>query len=291
MIHQRVQVPSSYGAQVCMDVYVPHVSREINPNIRRPAVVVCPGGGYRFCSEREGEPVALRFLMEGFNVFVVWYRVNNAGSDAAPDHDAAQWYSASPEHRFPMPQHDAASCIAYVRKHADQWHTDPDRIAILGFSAGAHLAASVSGLWHQADLWQVLNLSPEDVKPNAAILSYPVIVADQDAHRGSFLHLSGEADAAQHQSYSVLNWITENYPPTFLWHTFTDELVPVQNSLRMAHALAEHGILTEMHIFPHGVHGLSLANAQSAAATNPALLQPECECWPALAARFLRTVM
>lgn len=297
MLHDRVLVPSSYGAQIPMDVYVPNVSCEIEPDIRRPAIVICPGGAYRACCEREAEPVALRFLTEGFNVFVIWYRVHCAPGEAAKAHEAARWYSASPEHRFPMPQHDAASCVAYVRRHAEEYHTDPDRIAIMGFSAGGHLAASLAGLWHRADFWQEMNLTPEDVKPNAAVLSYPVIAADKDAHRGSFENLSNESEVEKHQSYSVLNWVTENYPPTFLWHTFADETVPVQNSIRMAHALAECGVLTELHIFPYGVHGLSLCNDITAPTSsaplrqpNVSMRQPECECWPAMAARFLRSL-
>ncbi|MBR4039715.1 MAG: alpha/beta hydrolase [Clostridia bacterium] len=285
---ERVYVPSSRGAQIPMDVYVPRVSREIEPAVRRPAVVICPGGGYAFCSEREAEPVALRFMAEGFNAFVLWYRVGEAADDVPRDADAAQWYQKSGDHVFPLPQHDAAAAIAYVRAHADAWHTDPDRIAVMGFSVGGHLAASVSGLWHRAEIWQELGLSPQDVRPNAAVLCYPVIVADQDAHRGSFVHLSGTEDAAQHAQYDVTSWVTENYPPTFLWHTCTDESVPVQNSLRMGLALANAGVLTELHIFPRGRHGLSLANSMTCSAADMSLQVEECTQWPALAARFLK---
>lgn len=101
-------------------------------------------------------------------------------------------------------------------------------------AAGGHLAASLCGLWQRAELWQELGLEPEDVRPNAAVLCYPVICADEDAHRGAFVHLSGAEDVAAHQRYSVLDWVSGDYPPTFLWHTFTDESVPVRNSLRMA---------------------------------------------------------
>lgn len=292
MLCQRVMVPSSGNTNVAMDVYVPRTSVEINPAIRRPAIVICPGGGYRFCSEREAEPIALRFAQLGFNTFVVWYRVHLLPDEGLISHEASQWYQSSSEVRFPMPQQDAAACVAYVRKHADEFFTDPDRIAVMGFSAGGHLAASVSGLWHHADLWQEMGLTPEDVRPNAAVLCYPVIVADQDAHRGSFEHLSGgDMNIKNHQSYSILNWVTGNYPPTFLWHTFTDQTVPVQNSIRMAHALADAGVLTELHVFPEGVHGLSLADESSAAPDAPQLIQPECQCWPELAARFLKNAM
>lgn len=287
---ERVYVPSSRGAKIMMDAYVPRVTREIEADIRRPAIVVCPGGGYRFCSEREAEPVALRFLAEGFNVFVVWYRVNVSADDIHRDAELAGWYHKDPSHVFPLPQHDAAAAIAYVRAHAAQWHTDPDRIAVMGFSAGGHLAASVSGLWHREELWQELGLTPEDVRPNAAVLCYPVIVADQDAHRGSFVRLTGTEDTAQHEKVDVLNWVTENYPPTFLWHTFTDEAVPVQNSIRMGLALANAGVLTEMHIFPQGRHGLSLANTMTCAQADASLQVEACTQWPALAARFLKSL-
>lgn len=290
MIGQRVFVPSSRGAQIAMDVYVPHVSKEIDPQIRRPAIVVCPGGGYAFCSEREAEPVALRFLAEGFNVFVLWYRVGEAQGDEARDHEAARWYSKAAEHVFPLPQHDAAAAIAYVRAHADELHTDPHRIAIMGFSAGGHLAASVSGLWHRAEIWQELGLAPEDVRPNAAVLCYPVIVSDGDAHRGSFVHLSGTEDEAAHGQYDVLGLVTAHYPPTFLWHTFTDDTVPVGNSLRMALALSQTGVTTEMHIFPEGRHGLSLASSLTCAPTDASLQRAECTVWPAMAARFLKNL-
>ena len=289
MLADPVYISSSYGAQIRVDCYVPHVSREIDPNVKRPAIVVCPGGGYRFCSEREAEPIALRFLAEGFNVFVLWYRVHES-EETRPDHEACSWYSESAGHVFPMMQHDAGAAIAYVRKHADELHTDPDRIAIMGFSAGGHLAASVCAWWKRADLWQEIGLTPEDVRPNASVLCYPVIVSDEDAHRGSFENLSGSKDVAKHHPYSILNGVDGDFPPTFLWHTFTDSAVPVRNSLRMALALSEAGVKTEMHIFPEGVHGLSLSNEMSANPNKPELIVPECQIWPQLAARFLKNL-
>lgn len=288
MLHEHVLVPSSCGAQVRMDVYVPRASREIDPDVRRPAVVICPGGGYEFCSEREAEPVALRFLAEGFNAFVLWYRVGAEPEDKPRNQEASAWYGKAAENTYPLPQQDAAAAVAYVRRRAAQWHTDPNRIAIMGFSAGGHLAASLAGLWQHAELWQELGLAPEDVRPNAAVLCYPVICADEDAHRGSFEHLSGTRDVSAHQRYSALNWVSADFPPTFLWHTYTDQSVPVKNSLRMALALADAGVFTEMHVYPRGLHGLSLCNDQTSAAWNEAMQQAECAEWPGLAARFLK---
>ena len=113
---ERLSIPTSAGAEIALDVYVPAVSKEIDLEVRRPAIVICPGGGYEFLSEREAEPVALRFLPEGFNCFVVWYRF-------APN-------------RYPRPQQDVAAAVAWVRAHAEETHTDPNRIAVMGFSAG-----------------------------------------------------------------------------------------------------------------------------------------------------------
>ena len=290
MLHQRVMVPSSRGTQLPMDVYVPFASREIDPAPKRPAIVICPGGGYHFCSEREAEPVALRFLSEGFNVFVIWYRVGNVNHTEKHTHEAADWYSMSPENTFPCPQQDAGAAVAYVRAHAEEYHTDPDHIAIMGFSAGGHLAASLGGLWNHEEIWQEMGLRPEDVRPNACVLSYPVIVHDQDAHRGSFENLSGvKGDLAEHSKYDVLNWVSGQYPPTFIWHTFADQAVPVQNSLRLAHKLADSGVLTELHVFPYGGHGMSLVNHQvyNASVTG---LPEECAQWPQMAARFLKSL-
>ena len=269
MLHERIMIPSANGTEFPMDVYVPFVSKEVVPNPTRPAIVICPGGGYHFCSQREAEPIALRFLMHGFNTYVIWYREQKN------------------EELFPKPQQDAAAAVAYVRAHAEEHHTDPNRIAILGFSAGGHLAGSLGVLWHKADLWEPLGLTPEQVKPNALCLCYPVISGGKDAHRGSFNNLTGTEDLSVHEDYSLDKLVTENCPPTFLWHTFEDNAVPVQNSLLMAHALAEHKVLTELHIFPHGKHGASLCSEL----TGGSLIIPEAQQWPELAARFLKDVM
>ena len=269
MLGERITLHSPDGANIALDAYIPEVTEEIDPNVRRASVVICPGGGYHFKSAREAEPVALRFLAEGFNAFVVWYRV-------APS-------------RFPVPQQDLALAVAHVRQHAEEYHCNPHQIAVLGFSAGGHLAGSLGALWHKAELWAPL--TPNDVRPNAMVLCYPVITGGEYAHRGSFENLTGDMDASHHAAWSVDGWVTEHCPPTFLWHTFEDASVPVENAYLMAQALARHGVLTELHVFPHGGHGASLCNEQTSGVRNPQLVLKDNAAWPGWAARFLRQAM
>lgn len=271
MIGKRIEIESIAGVKIPMDLYIPEVSASIDENIQRPSVVICPGGGYVNLADREAEPVALVFAAAGFNVFVVWYRV-------APN-------------RYPIPQQDAAAAVAYVRANAEEFHSHPDKIAIMGFSAGGHLAGSLGTLWHHAELWEPMGLTPSQVRPNAMVLSYPVINGGENAHRGSFDALSGTTDVSQHPKYSVDGWVTENCPPVFLWHTFEDMSVPVQNSLIMAQALAKHGILTELHVFPRGGHGSSLCNMQTSGARNVHHINPKNAAWVGMAQAFLMDVM
>lgn len=285
MLHKRIQVPTSSGASIQMDAFVPSVTWKIDLNIKRPAIVICPGGGYRFCNLAEAEPVALRFLSEGFNVFIVWYRVSKTPAPLPRGYETVDWYAASEKHRFPMPLQDLAACVAHVRASASEWHTDPNRIAVMGFSAGGYLAASLGGLWTHEDLWRGMRLSPQQVRPNAVALCYAVIAGDHDGLPIVFERLTGSADPADHQRISALNWISPSYPPTFIWQTFPDELVKVHNSIRLAKALKAEGVLTEVHVYHKGRHGLTLCSDLTGTKT------PECESWPEMAARFLKRAM
>lgn len=272
MQYQRVELPTLEGGSIPMDMYIPHVSEAIDPHPRRTSVVIYPGGGYHFVSEREAEPVALRFAAAGFNTFVVWYRV-------------------APQVHFPTPQQDAASAIAYVRAHAEELHCHPDRIAVLGFSAGGHLAGSMGVMWNREELWAPLGLTAQQVRPNAMVLCYPVITGGEYAHRGSFECLSGSENLSDHTPFSLETLVTEQTPPTFLWHTWDDGSVPVENTLLMAMALRRAGVQGEVHIFPHGSHGASLADVTTTAVGKPDKLLPDCAEWPGMAARFLRKVL
>lgn len=171
MMYERILIPSSDGYELPLDVYCPHVSVEIDPDIQRPAVVICPGGGYAWLSEREGEP--MRWRSRRWASMPLWYGI------------------ALRRTAIPVPQQDVASAVAWVRAHAAETHTDPNRIAVMGFSAGGHCAGSLGVWWPKAELWAEMGLTPEQVKPNAMVLCYPVISGGPKAHLGSFECLTG----------------------------------------------------------------------------------------------------
>ncbi len=269
MIAKRFFAPSSDGYEVPLDAYVPVASDEIDPAPRRRAVVVFPGGGYRFLSDREAEPVALALAAAGLNAFVARYRVAPA--------------------RFPAPVQDAAAAVAYVRAHAEELYTDPEHIAVLGFSAGGHLAGALGTRWHIAEYWRALGLSPEEARPNAMALCYPVVTGGAFAHRGSFESLTGVQDIAEHARYSLEDWVTPECPPTFLWHTFEDGSVPVQNSLLMAKALADARVPLELHVFPQGGHGMALCDERTSGTRGAHHNNAYNAQWLDLAIHFLKT--
>ena len=224
-----------------LDLYLPYNMVEMNrQNQKRPCLLVLPGGGYGMCSEREAEPIALHFLPEGFNVFVLTYSV-------AP-------------HRFPSQITEVAAAMELIYQNAEKWNCDTSKIAVMGFSAGGHLAAHYSTMY---DCKEVREVFADSKRPDASVLCYPVITSDfTTTHQGSFINLSGhDALTPQEAEYfSCEKQVKETTPPAFLWHTAEDNVVPVENSLLYAKALAKYKIPFELHIYPHGGHGLSTSD-------------------------------
>ncbi len=142
---------------VYLESYILKDSPEFQSGVRRPAVLISPGGGYLFTSDREAEPVALRFLAHGYHAFVLRYSVGT---------------------RFPQPMHDLAKAIARVRERAEEWLVDVDRLTVCGFSAGGHLAAPLGVMWNEPWLFESLGLTAEHLRPHALILGYPAIDLD-----------------------------------------------------------------------------------------------------------------
>ena len=241
MIIEKIYLTSD--KRVHLTTYIQEKSNEIYLSSKRPAVLVCPGGGYQMTSDREAEPIALSYLASGFNAFVLRY---SEGEFA----------------KYPAPLVELSKVMKIVRENADRWYTDPDKIAVCGFSAGGHLAAMLGTKWNDPEIQELSGCLNGENKPNALILGYPVISADTYTHGGSInTVLKGYKNLEEMlKKVSCEKNIGEHTPPSFIFHTFMDNAVPVENSLLFAKGLADSNIPFEMHIFQDGAHGLSLAN-------------------------------
>ncbi len=209
----------------------------------RPAVLILPGGGYASTSEREATPVAVEFLSCGAAVFVLHY-------------------SVKPNAYYPTSLCQVYSAIKMIRKNADEWNIDPDNISVMGFSAGGHLAASAGVLW-SSDAARKIGFEGDSHKPNGMILCYPVIsaFAGSTPHTASFDNLLGENNTEENFRYlSLEKRVTADTPRAFIWHIYEDSVVPVENSMIFASALIANKVPIELHIYPHGGHGRSIAN-------------------------------
>ena len=237
----------------------------------RRAVIVCPGGGYHHLSPREAEPIAAQFLAAGYAAFILHYSVGENASDFRP-------------------LKQLALAIRHVRENAEKYSVDPDYVFVCGFSAGGHLCASSGILWNAPVLDEIAEGAPREiVRPTGMILGYPVISAGEFGHRGSFCNLCGKEDPtdAELNAFSLEKHVTASTPPAFIWHTFTDKAVPVQNSLLLAGAMTAAGVHFELHVFPKGPHGLSLCN-ELTALDHPTLIQPHAAQWVELALRWVK---
>ena len=226
-------------------------------------VLICPGGGYDHRSLREGAPVAETFNNLGWHAAVLQYRV-------APN-------------VFPEPLRDVLRALKIIRSRAAEWGVDKHRIALLGFSAGGHLAACAGTMWKDVNAYAGDEADTENARPDALILCYPVINLTR-GHIWSARNLLGKPEPSMKEleELSIELRVTAETPPAFLWHTATDESVPYESSTVFAEAMWKLGNTAELHIFPRGPHGLALGQ------DNDQL--PEIRIWPELASRFLETI-
>ena len=230
----------------------------VNPKRKRPAVIICPGGGYENLSDREGEPIAIRMNAAGFHAFVLKYSVKPAV--------------------FPQALLELSKAVCLIRDHAKEWDVDSGKVIVCGFSAGGHLACSLGTFWHEKWISKAIGRGNKEFRPNGLILGYPVITAGDFAHEDSLWNLSGGVKKLW-KKLSFEEQVTESMPPVFLWHTYEDDLVPVENSLLLANALKKQGISLEMHIYPHGPHGLALADRETGMADGTGGVEPHCQNW------------
>jgi acetyl esterase/lipase len=246
MQYQRIALPAP---NTWLDAYLLDASGELPHAQTRPAVLVLPGGGYSFCSAREGEPVAMAFAAQGYHAFVLQYSLGKAASFAQ-----ALW--------------DAEAALGLLRSNAIAWGVRPQQIAVIGFSAGGHLAAA---LCVARGPERIPGTKPQ--RPNGLILGYPCILEES-------------ANVLAFPCPGLAERVDAHTPPTFLFSTAADRTVPIRNSLAFLDALERASIPFEAHIFAGGDHGYSLASAavyaeKAALARNApnAAWFPQCCAW------------
>ena len=224
---------------VYLTSYCPDNYEEFSVGKKRKCVIVLPGGGYMFTSDREAEPVALRFTGHNIASFVLKYTI-------------------APKIKYPYPYLEVLAAVAYVRRNADKYHIDENSISIIGFSAGGHLAGMSSAFHQKEEFAKVLNVNVEEMKINGCLLGYPV-VSTTIGHTMTIKNATNYEPELM-ELLSVDKQITPSFPKTFIWHTTFDSCVDVKNSLLLADALSTNKVFYEMHIYPMLEHGQSLAD-------------------------------
>lgn len=268
MIHERFYLREDKSAY--FDTYIQERSPEMAAIAPRPIVVVCPGGSYWMCSDREAEPIALEFLTRGFQSVVVRYSVAENSA-------------------YPNSLVDVSKTIKIIREHAQEWGVNPDKIAVCGFSAGGHLVSTVANLWNDPEVQEKADCKNNENKPNAAILVYPVVTTGKYTHGETTNQIlrgyEGEEREALKYKLSGENSVGPQTPPVFLAHTYMDDAVPVENSLMYARALADNDIPFDLHVFRDGRHGLALANENTY--SDPGSLSADFYQWMDLCCKWL----
>ncbi|HEV7300293.1 MAG TPA: alpha/beta hydrolase [Tepidisphaeraceae bacterium] len=227
-------------------------SRPANPTAARPAIVVCPGGGYGHLAGHEGETYAQWLNILGIAAFVLKYRLGTDG------------------YRHPTMLHDAARAVRLTRSMASKWNIDPRRVGIMGSSAGGHLASTLLTHSDAGDARSPDPIDHHSSRPDVGILCYPVITMGAHSHSGSRASLLGEQPSAE--LVTLLSnelQVTTDTPPCFVWHTWEDAAVPVENSMDFAAALRRAGVPFDLHIYQKGRHGIGLSDKPPFANVHP----------------------
>ncbi len=259
---------------------------------RLPLAIVCPGGAYLRLSEREAEPVALAFTQNNYHAIVLNYTIHSTG-------DAS----------YPNPVYDLAKMMSLVHENASEWNVDTDNISLVGFSAGAHLCASLATHWHENWLSEKTGIDSSLLKAKSVVLGYPAVDLSyqkemskkdkmanfkpegQPMTKAQFMSFANKVMTGEDMSeerfkeVSPVNYVSSNTPPTFLWATAEDDTVYVGNTLKYALALEGAGVPFETHVFQKGPHGMALATERTAGSERD--IDPEVSVWFDLAVRFI----
>ena len=240
MEHKEIKIGSD---RAVMHAYLLEIDRKTDKPVKRPAVLIFPGGSYETCSPWEDEPIALAFMAEGYQAFTLYYSVAESEEDQV----------------FPRVLNEAEEALRTIRLHAEDWNVDPHKVAVIGFSAGGHLAACVSSMGKE--------------KPDASILGYSRILGSAPEEI-RFIPNAAEA-------------VDRNTPPAFIFGTREDEAVGPSHGMAYAEALQKHHVLYEIHYFEHGGHGMNLGKSWTANGYAPAY-NPVYSVWFKMCIEWLK---
>lgn len=280
MINKKIKLWRN-NSNAYLETYILTNFLQYKPNTAKGAIIICPGGGYLITADKEAEPVALQFAAEGYHTFVLRYSV---GKNA----------------KWPQPLLDLGRAITIVRNSAKKWKIDKEKIVLCGFSAGAHLAASLGVLWNSSFLSKELEVENSLLKPKGLILCYPLFdIKDLEKKEDAkimglkkamyeALFNSEEPPVEEINSLNPINFVDENTPPVFVWQTIEDKVVNISTTLRFVEKLIEKKVPCEIHIFENGGHGLSLCNQITA--VNEDDINPQCEVWITLAKNWVKNL-
>ena len=226
----------------------------------RGGVLVLTGGAYMFHGVSEGEPVAAAFAGAGYHAYLLRY-------------------SIAPHATFPNSAADVCRALRYIRQHAEEWHQDPDKLALCGFSAGGHVAGCVGTMWNRADLLKTSGCAGAEGKPNALILGYPGVTVDIQGEGDMYALLAGDRTLEELRDLaSVEKWVGPHTPPVFLWNMYGDRIVPVEHGLKLMAALAEQDVPFECHTYMEGTHASAL-NTPASSLGDPERENPHVARW------------
>ena len=243
MINETIKLKDFYkniNSDSKLVTYCPDNFEEFSTGRKRKAILIIPGGGYEFTSQREAEPIALAFLGHDIAAFVLEYTIG--------------------EFEFPKPIDETFAAILYIRQNAEKYHVDTNKISLMGFSAGGHLAASTTMLMEDNYFSKLLDCKQEELKINGLLLGYPVITMDPNFTHAGTARCRTHGNKEMIEKFSIEKHVTNKFPKTFIFLTSEDNAVPPENSLRFASELVKHHIPVELHMYPEGGHGLALGN-------------------------------
>lgn len=240
MIYKTIDLYKEFGVKRgdnkagYLTVYTHENSHEINESRKYPCMLVMPGGAYLYVSDREKEPIALRYFAAGYNAYVLNYSVEPS--------------------RYPTQLIEAAMAMAYIRRNAEELHNDSAHVAAIGFSAGGHLCGSISTMYGEKVIFEKTGITAMEAKPNASVFAYAVVCTEYPQE--TYFHLCEEKPEIMAKVNIAAN-VDKNTSPMFIWCTANDPVVDPGNSLAIASACRKNGVPFDLHIYRDGEHGLS----------------------------------